>query len=57
MPRALLALLLVSAPAFAQWKLDDKFKVAKDDDLKDVKSTPAPEGATCCSTARTWTSG
>jgi hypothetical protein len=46
MLRATLALLLLSAPAFAQWKLDDKFKVAKDDDLKDVKSTPAPEGAT-----------
>jgi hypothetical protein len=47
MPRSLLALLLVSAPLFAQgvWKLDDKFKVAKDDDLKDAKSEPAPKGA------------
>lgn len=45
MLRALLAVLLVSAPAFAQWKLDDKFKVAKDDDLKDVKPTPPPAGA------------
>lgn len=27
------------------WKLDDKFKALKDDDLKDAKSTPAPKGA------------
>ena len=27
------------------WKLDDKFKALKDDDLKDAKGTPAPKGA------------
>ena len=48
MPRSLLALLLVSAPLCAQtalWKLDDQFKAAKDDDLKDAKGEPAPKGA------------
>ena len=39
------ALLLSAAPLFAQWKLDDKFKAAKDDDLKDAKGEPAPKGA------------
>ena len=48
--RLLLAItLLAFAPAFAAepnpWKLDDKFKSLKDDDLKDAKSTPAPKGA------------
>lgn len=46
----LLAITLFAfAPAFAAepdpWKLDDKFKSLKDDDLKDAKSTPAPKGA------------
>jgi hypothetical protein len=27
------------------WKLDDKFKAAKPEDLKDAASTPAPKGA------------
>jgi len=27
------------------WKLDDKFKAAKPEDLKDAESTPAPKGA------------
>src|SRR5438067_485830 len=27
------------------WKLDDQFKAAKPDDLKDAKPTPAPKGA------------
>jgi Domain of Unknown Function (DUF1080) len=47
MTRLLLALLAVTfaTPLFAQWKLDDKFKPAKDDDLKDAKSEPAPKGA------------
>ena len=31
--------------ASAQWKLDDKFKPAKPEDLVDAKATPAPEGA------------
>lgn len=49
--RLLLALSLFTlAPAFAAdndpWKLDDKFKALKEDDLKDAKSTPAPKGAT-----------
>jgi len=48
--RSLLAIVLVSfAPAFAAdsdpWKLDDKFKALKDDDLTDAKSVPAPKGA------------
>lgn len=39
---------LVAAPvAFAAdaWKLDDKFKAAKPEDLKDAQSTPPPPGA------------
>jgi hypothetical protein len=48
--RLLLAAALFSfAPVFAAdadpWKLDDKFKALKDDDLKDAKSVPAPKGA------------
>ena len=48
--RLLLAFSLFAlAPALAAdadpWKLDDKFKALKDDDLKDARSTPAPEGA------------
>jgi len=48
--RTLLALSLFTlATAFAAdpdpWKLDDKFKALKEDDLKDAKSTPAPKGA------------
>ena len=39
------ALLLSAAPLFAQWKLDDKFKPLKPDDVVDAKSTPAPDGA------------
>lgn len=42
---ALLIFLATVAPASAQWKLDDKFKVLKPDDLKDVESTPPPSGA------------
>jgi len=47
MPRLVwtLLFLIVALPAQAQWKLDDKFKATKPDDLKDVKSTPPPEGA------------
>lgn len=47
--RMLSSLLLFVAvmPALAAdpWKLDDEFKPAKPEDLKDVKSTPAPSGA------------
>lgn len=48
--RALLFVsLLLSPTALAAepdpWKLDDKFKALKDDDLKDAKSEPAPKGA------------
>ena len=48
--RSLFALALIAVPfaAFAAddpWKLDDKFKAAKPEDLKDAKSTPAPKGA------------
>ena len=42
---AFAALLVSAAPLFAQWTLDDKFKPLKPDDVVDVKSTPAPEGA------------
>lgn len=48
MPRLLLAVFavtLATAPLFAQWKLDDKFKAAKDDDLKAAKGEAAPKGA------------
>lgn len=41
--------LLASPLAFAAdsdpWKLDEKFKAAKPEDLKDAASTPAPKGA------------
>jgi hypothetical protein len=43
-----LAVILPSSLRAAEpdpWKLDDKFKALKDDDLKDAKSTPAPKGA------------
>ncbi|MBN9121351.1 MAG: DUF1080 domain-containing protein [Planctomycetes bacterium] len=49
--RPTLALALLLAPiavAFAAddpWKLDDKFKAAKPEDLKDAPSVPAPKGA------------
>ena len=49
--RPLIALALVFAPLAVRaadadpWKLDDKFKAAKPDDLKDAESTPAPKGA------------
>ena len=42
---SLLALLAIVVPASAQWKLDDKFKVLKPDDLKDHEGTAAPKGA------------
>lgn len=42
---ALFVLLAAVGPASAQWKLDDKFKVLKPEDLKDVESTPAPKNA------------
>jgi hypothetical protein len=42
---ALFAVVALASPLFAQWKLDDKFKPAKDDDLKDAKGEPAPKGA------------
>jgi hypothetical protein len=49
--RCLLTLFLFLLPFTLQaaepnpWKLDDKFKALKEDDLKDAKSTPAPKGA------------
>lgn len=49
--RALLLLTLLLTPLFAigaetdPWKLDDTFKAAKPEDLKDAESTPAPKGA------------
>jgi len=42
---ALAVVFAAVSPAFAQWKLDDKFKAAKPADLEDAKSTPAPTGA------------
>jgi hypothetical protein len=42
---SLLALLAFAMPSWAQWKLDDQFKVLKPEDLKDHESTPAPSGA------------
>jgi len=45
------AVLLVAAfvgsvlPAIAQWKLDDSFKAAKAEDLKDIESKAAPKDA------------
>ncbi len=42
---ALAVVFAAVTPAFAQWKLDDKFKAAKPADLEDAKSTPAPTGA------------
>jgi hypothetical protein len=44
----LLVLIVVPAAIAADadpWKLDDQFQAAKPNDLKDMKSTPAPEGA------------
>jgi hypothetical protein len=35
----------VAIAADDPWKLDDKFKPAKPEDLKDAESTPAPKGA------------
>lgn len=49
--RTFFALALFAAPlAFAvaaddPWRLDDKFKAAKPEDLQDVKPVPAPKGA------------
>ncbi len=43
-----LALLIAPLATFAAdepWKLDDKFKAAKPEDLKDAESVPAPKGA------------
>jgi Domain of Unknown Function (DUF1080) len=42
---SLLILLAAVGPASAQWKLDDKFKVLKPEDLKDAVGTPAPKDA------------
>jgi len=41
----LLALPFAALAADESWKLDDKFKAAKPEDLKDAKGTPPPEGA------------
>jgi hypothetical protein len=46
----LLSMLLVLCTSVAiaaddPWKLDEKFKAAKPEDLKDAESTPAPKGA------------
>jgi len=41
----LIVLAFAAAPSFAQWKLDDAFKAAKPEDLKDVESTPPPKDA------------
>lgn len=40
-------LILVATPVIAAdpWKLDDAFKAAKPEDLKDAPTTPAPKGA------------
>ena len=48
--RSLFALALLLTPLFAfaaddPWKLDDKFKAAKPDDLKDADGTKPPDGA------------
>ncbi len=43
---SLLSLMVFTGVANAQWKLDDTFKPKSPDDLVDVKSSPAPEGAT-----------
>ena len=48
MRRALVVLALALAPALATadpWKLDEKFKAAKPEDLRDVEPTPPPKGA------------
>ena len=42
---ALLAAPFTLAADTDPWKLDDKFKAAKPEDLKDAASTPAPKGA------------
>lgn len=42
---AVLAAPLAFAADSDPWKLDDKFKAAKPEDLKDAASTPAPKGA------------
>lgn len=42
---SLLAVAVASGPLFAQWTLDDQFKAAKPEDLKDAKSESAPKGA------------
>jgi hypothetical protein len=41
----LFSLTLSAAAAEDSWKLDDKLKIAKSEDLKDAPGTPAPEGA------------
>src|SRR5262249_31789745 len=41
----LFAPLAVAIAADDPWKLDDKFKAAKPEDLKDAETAPAPKGA------------
>ncbi|MDB5313018.1 MAG: hypothetical protein JWO38_7220 [Gemmataceae bacterium] len=41
----LVAATVAGAAGADPWKLDDQFKAAKPDDLKDVLTTPAPKGA------------
>jgi hypothetical protein len=38
-------MVLLALPLTAQWTLDDKFKAAKPDDLKDAETKAAPKGA------------
>lgn len=38
-------LCVISFATADPWKLDDKLKIAKPEDLQDVKSTPPPQGA------------
>jgi hypothetical protein len=54
----LLALVAFVSPSPAQWKLDDKFKAEKPEDLKDHETTPPPKGALVLfegKTAEAWT--
>lgn len=44
--RTFIVALMFALPAAAQWKLDDAFKAAKPEDLKDAASTAPPMGAT-----------
>ena len=43
--RTLTFLMLFTSPCLAQWKLDEAFKAAKPEDLKDAAGTPPPKGA------------